>query len=184
MLPDFYDSSKEVSLSELIDIAERQNLTVYLPSELPEGFELTAIYVRENEFLAIIVYSAEGNKDYRTAELGIEIAKLLHTPTIDELKSCVKDPEYERVLEINGWPVRVNERAYIGGNAVWEERYGKEYAPLVEFWIEGLRYRICSPVLTADELIQLVRCMRPITSFKTATTHFITSTTFFTFKKM
>jgi len=161
---DFYAISKEVSLSELIDIVERQNRTVYLPSELPEGFELTAIYVREDEFLAIIVYSVEDNKDYKTAELTIEISPSLQTPTLDELKSWAEDSEHEKALEINGWPVWVNEKAYIGVEER-REKYGKEYAPLVIVWIKGHRYMIGSPVLTVEELIQLVRSMKSLSNF-------------------
>ena len=76
--PDFYTFSREVSLSELVQVTEKQgDLPMYLPSVLPSGLKLTAIYVDDAGMLiTIVVYSAEGNKDYKTAEQYFQTAHL------------------------------------------------------------------------------------------------------------
>ncbi|MFX0197270.1 MAG: hypothetical protein ACFFCW_14185 [Candidatus Hodarchaeota archaeon] len=166
---DFYAVSREASLSELIQMADKNSsVTLYLPSALPPGFQLTAIYLSEGAdgyFIAMVVYSATGNKDYKTAELVIQIAPSLLSPTYEQLQTWVKDPKAKeigaRALEINGWPVRVDERASTGGDEEHVAKYG-EYQLLVEVWIEGINYTISPMTLTPDEAIQLVRSMRPI----------------------
>ena len=62
----------------------------------------------------MVVYSAEANKDYKTAELTIQISPATSIPTCNELLSNINNPEFEKVFEINGWPVLVNERASSG----------------------------------------------------------------------
>ena len=70
---DFYETSRNVSLNETINVANQYNLSLYLPSELPDDFECTAIYLKDGPFIVIVVYSAEDIVDYKTAELVIQI---------------------------------------------------------------------------------------------------------------
>jgi hypothetical protein len=160
--PDFYPISREVSFNEFIEEAYKANVSVYLPSDLPNNLELVAIYLKEASFIAIVVYSAEGNKDYKTAELTIEIAPLTSPPTYEELVSQVEDSPYETALEINGWPVLVNEKASTGGNEETREKYG-DYLLLVIVWIDGMRYMISCPTLSTNESVQLVGNNRLLT---------------------
>ena len=161
---DFYGTSREVSLNEMIDIATKSGISIYLPSELPNNLELTAIYLRDNSFLAIVVYSAEGNKDYKTAELGIQISPSLpeFTPTYEELVSEVETSEYKTALEINNWPVLVNERADWGGNRESREKYG-DFTLLVRVWIGWMEYNIGAPTLNVDAAVELVWSMDLLT---------------------
>ncbi len=46
---DFYGTSREVSLNETIDVAKQYNLSIYLPFELPDDFERTAIYLKDRD---------------------------------------------------------------------------------------------------------------------------------------
>jgi len=112
---DFYGTSKEVNINEFTNYTKKNEIVVYLPSDLPNKFEMTAIYLKESPFIAIVVYSAESNKDYKTAELTIQISPTASIPTFNELSSNINNPEFEKVFEINGWPVLVNERASSGG---------------------------------------------------------------------
>ena len=118
----------------------------------------------KSPFLAIVVYSAEGNKDYKTAELGIQIKPVPpdSTPTYLQLESQVENSEFEYALEINGWPVKVNEKADSGGDSEFRDKYG-ENTLLVRVWIEGNEYTICAPTLKTDDAVQLVACMSLIT---------------------
>ena len=45
--PDFYGTSRNASLNETINVAKQYNLSIYLPSELPDDFEYTAIYLKD-----------------------------------------------------------------------------------------------------------------------------------------
>ena len=171
---DFYAIAREASLSELVQVADKTGIPLYLPSTLPYGLKLTVIYLHEDEslkegeaffFIAIVVYSAEGNKDYKTAELGIEIVPSLLPPTYEQLQTWAEKPELKnsmaQALVINGWPVMVYERAYTGGHEERRAKYG-DYTLLVTVWIEGNEYRIGAPTLTPNGAIQLVWSMRPI----------------------
>lgn len=166
---DFYAIAREASLSELVQVADKTGNLLYLPSALPPGFKLTAIYLHEDEslkegeilfFIAIVVYSAEGNTDYKTAELGIQIVSGAR-PTYKQMQAWAEKSKYVTVLRINDWPVRLNERASTGGDEERRAKYG-EYQLLVEVWIKAIEYTISPMTLTPDEAIQLVRSMRPI----------------------
>lgn len=158
--PDFYAVSKEVSLTEMLTVADNNNISLYLPSELPKNLNLTAIYLKEGNFIAIVVYSAEGNKDYKTAEFGIEIAHIgiEQSPTFEELQSRAKKSENETALEINGWPILVLEKASCS-YPERREKYG-DYQRTVRVYIEGIRYSFGAPTLTTDEMIQIIQNMR------------------------
>ena len=121
----------------MVDVANESNLSLYLPSELPNNLKLTAIYLRDDSFLAIVVYSAEGNKDYKIAELGIQISLSSpeFTPTYDDLISEAESSEYVTALEINNWPVLVDERSNWGSNEEAREKYG-EFFIHVRVWID------------------------------------------------
>ena len=161
-IEDFYGTSREVSMSELVQVADKLDVTpLYLPSELPPGFKLTAIYLKDGPFIAIVVYSAEGNKDYKTAELTIQITPSLSPPTYEQLDAWAEESKDKMALEINGWPVRINKRASTGGDEEHVAKYG-DYQLMVRVWIEENRYAISAPTLTPDEAIQLVRSMGPI----------------------
>jgi len=157
---DFYGTSREVSLEEMVEVAKRFDLSINLPNYLPNNLELTAIYLRDSSFLAIVVYSAEGNKDYKTAELGIQISPSLPEiiPTYAELVSEAEASEYKTALEINNWPVLINERADWGGNEESREKYG-DYTLLVRVWIDGMEYNIGAPTLNVDAAVNLVSDM-------------------------
>ena len=159
---DFYGTSREASLNEMVDVANRFNMSIYLPSELPNNLELTAIYLRDDSFLAIVVYSANGNKDYRIAELGIQISPSEFSPTYDELRSEAETSEYKTALEINSWPVLINEKADWGGNEASKEKYG-DYTLLVRVWIDGMEYNIGAPTLNVGTTVELVESMSLLT---------------------
>ena len=124
--PDFYGTSKEVSLEEMIEVADKKNLTLSLPSELPKNLELTAIYLSESSFIAIVVYSSKGNKDYITAELTIQIThpNPIWIPTYNQLQSEAEQSQDKTAMEINTWPVMIYENADIGGESETREIYG------------------------------------------------------------
>ena len=98
-----YGTSREVSLEMMLETAKNYNLSIYLPREVPKNLELTSIYLKESLFIAIVVYSAESNKDYKTAELTIEIAPvdLKWIPTYSEPQSEAAESQDKTAMEIN-----------------------------------------------------------------------------------
>ncbi len=156
---DFYGTSKEVDINEFTTYLNKNDITVYLPSDLLDKFEMTAIYLKEKPFIAIVVYSADSNKDYKTAELTIQISPATSIPTYNELSSNIKNPEFEKAFEINSWPVLVNERASSGGDSSFIAKYG-EFTVLTMIWIEENQYFINSPTLITAEVKILVENMK------------------------
>ncbi|KKN29938.1 hypothetical protein LCGC14_0838920 [marine sediment metagenome] len=161
---DFYGTSDEVSLKYMVKVANDYNYLIYLPSELPNNFKLTAIYLKESPFIALIVYSAEGNKDYKTAEFVIQISPSPSeiSPTFNELKAEAETSEYRIALEINSWPVRVNEKADSGADKALRRKYG-DYILLAEVWIDEMVYSLSAPTLKTEDIEQLVGHMSLLT---------------------
>ena len=156
--PDFYVISREVSLNEMIEKGNEYNLSIYLPAEIPDNLELTAIYLRNWSFLAIVVYSAEGNKDYKTAEFVIQITPTSDTPTYEEISAEAGNSADVLALEINGWPTIIYERASSGGNIETRDKWGN-WLLLVRLWIEGIRYNLVAPTLCTDDVIEVIENM-------------------------
>ena len=157
---DFYGTSKEVSLEEMIEVADKKNLTLSLPSELPKNLELTAIYLSESSFIAIVVYSSKGNKDYITAELTIQIThpNSIWIPTYNQLQYEAELSQDKTAMEINAWPVMIYENADIGGESETREIYG-DFTLLVNLWVNEIGYLYCAPTLTVNEAILIVGSM-------------------------
>jgi len=158
---DFYGTSRDVSLNDTITVAKQYNLSIYLPFELPDDFECTAIYLKDSPFIAIVVYSAEGNKDYKTAELVIQISPAGSPPTYSELESIAASMLFTIAVEINSWPVLVNEKASTGGEVETRKKWG-DYFLLVTVYIEGMRYMITCPTLTTNEAILMVEKLQKL----------------------
>jgi hypothetical protein len=158
--PDFYQTSKEVSLEEMIEIANKGNLLIYLPSELPGNLKIMAIYLKESPFIAIIVFSAENNKDYITAELTVEIAPVnpKWVPSYNELHSEAEMNQDKTALEINTWPAIIHENADIGGYSERRSKFG-DYTMLANVWIDNIGYLFCAPTLEFNEIVATIESM-------------------------
>ncbi len=159
---DFYGTSRKVSLIEMIEVATKFNISLYLPSESPNNLELTAIYLKDGPFIAMVVYSAESNIDYKSAEFIIQIVQSESSPTYDHLKSKADKSEFKTALEINNWPVLLDEKADSGGEAEFREKYG-DTTLLGRVWINGMRYNIVAPTLKINDVIQVVEDMNLLT---------------------
>ncbi len=159
---DFYGTSRDISLNETIIVAKQYNLSIYLPSELPNNFECTAIYLKDGPFIAIVVYSAEGNIDYKTAELVIQITPMSSPPKYNELESIAAGMFFTTAVEINSWPVLVNEKAFTGGEMETRKKWGNFFL-LLTAYIEGMRYMITCPTLTTNEALLMVEKLHLVT---------------------
>lgn len=159
--PDFYGISEEITLEEFLNYTSRNNIPIHLPIKLPtENLKMTAIYLKKSPFITIIVYSEEGNKDYKTAEFGIEIIRVNpdRVPTFSDLQAkAEKSPDVVAKL-INNWPVIIYEHAY-NGHPEFREKYG-DYNLIAFVYIGQLRYLIGAPLVdNANDLIPTIESM-------------------------
>ena len=159
--PDFYGISEEITLEEFLNYTSRNNIPIHLPNKLPtENLKMTAIYLQKGSFITIIVYSEEGNKDYKTAEFGIEIVRVNpdRVPTFSDLQAKAdKSPDVVAKL-INNWPVIIYEHAY-NGHSEFREKYG-DYNLIAFVYIGQLRYLIGAPLVNnANDLIPTIESM-------------------------
>jgi hypothetical protein len=159
--PDFYATSKEVDIDEFKIFLKESNISVYLPTSIPNKLSLTAIYLEERSFIAIVVYSAEKNRDYKTAELTVQISIAQYKPDYDELISKIQNPETETALKINNWPLLVNEKASSGGDSSFIAKYG-DYTVFTMLWIQNNQYYINSPTFTFSDVVSLVENMQQL----------------------
>jgi len=177
---------RESSLDEVLEAASAHNITLYLPTELPDGLELTAVYISKSYdteeyflprhdpkrplFSAYFVYSSVGDKNVCTAELRIGVREYpawlvdqYLEETLQDLRRAAENGtqrEGKRILIVNGWPVKDRGRYKVDSTY----RYG------LEVWTEQCIYYVSSPTLTSDQLIDIVESMEPVTIGTTAQT--------------
>lgn len=157
-IADFYGGSREVTLEELIEEAQNSNQSLYLPLDLPSNLKMTAIYLRYGAFLTIIVYSANGNKDYKTAELTIQVSISFDIPTYESLQEMAANSDYESAIQINSWNVYINEKANSGSNEEFKAIYG-DFTLLATSWIDGCTYTMNCPTITKNQVSDLIESM-------------------------
>ena len=159
-----------ISFNELLDInkviEEKRNLTLYLPTWLPDGYRLSAIWVgglNESEwgFPIILVYSKDNYTDYhsRPETIGFEI-----TPG-DSISTGWLN------LQIRKWnsscdyiPIRISDDIYgIIYKSAASHYKGKVYrSPLAVLYVKGWSYMIDADKL--DDLIKIIKSLKPIES--------------------
>ncbi|MHA1641931.1 MAG: hypothetical protein ACTSUX_05930 [Promethearchaeota archaeon] len=158
---DFYGTSEEVPLEEFLSYAKENNFSIYLPTKFPKGFIITAIYLKREPFIAIVVYSNEENKDYKTSGFTIEISHInpKYIPTLLELQALDESSQYIYAKEINNWTVMIHEHASIGGNPETKAKFG-DYGLIAQVWIDCIEYLYCIPLLSKqDEISQIIETM-------------------------
>ncbi|MEM2905498.1 MAG: hypothetical protein QW587_07165 [Candidatus Bathyarchaeia archaeon] len=140
-------------------LAER-GLTLYLPTELPSGLKLMAVYAKGRSSTVylpvIVVYSSTGDSSIDSAELAIEI------DPGSEIAFSVIDSSRQRFMKLGNWTVYVDERAPTGGLPGYTKKYGTDHMLLLDLSINGLEYCFTfAPGVTLDEAIQTVASMKP-----------------------
>lgn len=151
-----------VSYEEFVEFVKSRNLTIYLPTYLPEGFTLTAIWARDRGYLGgqgldfplIIIYSKDpDDKCYAAKEgqVGMEIT--LESPA-----------PLKQYIESGGLPIYDGEGRLIG--VLFKDAYCptcryRETIPLAIVRLGGLEYRMSFD--DPDVLVEIVISMKPLT---------------------
>jgi|GEM_PF-1889835 len=148
--PDITIVGEEISLQELVEIMEKwDNVTIYLPTQLPDGMELTTIWFKYGVYpIAVVVYDSHGERNPYQAEFGIQIVPT-GPPDLSLLRELCE--EYgDKLIQVNGWWVIIHEKV------------PSSYQTVVDVWIDGVWYAIGARTLTVEEVIAIIQSMRPV----------------------
>ncbi len=162
-------SAKVLSLREFLDIAKSMGITIYLPTYVPHGLKVSAVWWKPPT--AIVVYSDKGYKLYvlgnLTIEIDIAMGKPWFEPTPENLSKLMEVREGSaKLMIINNIPMLIYERAPLT-DPIAIKAFGP-YCHLVLFWIESgnytLRYTICAvKPITIHDLIEILKSIKPVT---------------------
>lgn len=136
-----------------------RNVTLFLPTFLPNGLKPTAAYAVISNGkvgnIAIFVYSNKGLDKIENAELTIEVY-----PS-EDLPFDFKSTKGGVFTTINGWKVYYKEEAPVG-HEEYQQLYGP-YARLISVYINGMNYLYRgAPPLTIQDMIKIVESMKPM----------------------
>ncbi len=145
-----------VSYDEFVGFIRSEGLTIYLPSWLPRGYSLTAVWGRDTDhglgFPLIIVYSEGDVRDYRAREdnLVVEITKPSPAPL-------------RQYLGEGAMPIHGPDGELIGvllRNAYCPTCVSQKTLPLAIVRMGGLEYLIS--FRDADTLVKIVSSMEQL----------------------
>ncbi|MEM3069922.1 MAG: hypothetical protein QW638_03320 [Candidatus Bathyarchaeia archaeon] len=137
-----------------------RNITLFLPTILPNGLKPIAAYVVIDKSgnignVAIFLYSNKSRDRIETAELAIEVYPA------EDLPFDPKSTKGGVFTTINGWKVYYNEEAFVG-HEEYQQLYGP-YARLISVYINGRNYLYGgAPPLTIQDMIKIVESMKPM----------------------
>ncbi|MDJ0270981.1 MAG: hypothetical protein QXM50_00020 [Candidatus Caldarchaeum sp.] len=151
----FMSQAKEVSLDEFIQVMKSHGYEVVLPARLPKNLTLSAIYYKCCPLVAMVLYSAKGEKDYRYSELAIEISPNPFPLSEEYLQQSNNTAVNEYVIKVGNGYARIIPKAPFGD----EERnriFGPQ--PMAIYWDGGLEYLIgVLPPISLEDLEYVVR---------------------------
>jgi hypothetical protein len=155
----FMSQAREVSLEEFVRLVRSHGLEILIPTYLPRGMTLTTIYYKCCPLVAMMVYSAKGIKDFRYAELVIEISPSGLPPSEDYLLSLNRTSRDVYVLKTDRGYARIYPKALFG-----DEERNRKFGPtvLAIYDYGGVNYliSILRPI-TMKEVEDLIKGLAP-----------------------
>jgi hypothetical protein len=155
----FMSQAREVSLEEFVRLMRSHGLEILIPTYLPRGMTLTTIYYKCCPLVAMMVYSAKGEKDFRYAELVIEISPSGLPPSEDYLLSLNRTSSDVYVLKTDRGYARIYPEALFG-----DEERNRKFGPhvLAIYDYGGVNYliSILRPI-TLKEVEDLIKGLAP-----------------------
>ncbi|MEM2755264.1 MAG: hypothetical protein QW563_05820 [Candidatus Methanomethylicia archaeon] len=155
--------AEEVDLDVVVKQWGKRGLTLYLPTYLPKGLKLTAIYGKvlngEVGNIIIVVYSNTGTKKIYSAELTIQVVPLPGIPWY------VTNSSKEKMMKINDLDVYLNTKApYWDPYGEYSKKYG-DYCIVADMQIGVLNYQYCfAPIFSEDEIVSILKSIKPVAS--------------------
>jgi len=156
----FMLQAREVSLEELRDIMKSHGYDILIPHHIPDGIKLSAVYYKCCPLVVIIAYSDKGVKDYRFANITIEIAPFdqKFAPSEEYLRR-LNNPPKEYVVRFRDFVAVISPEAEYGDP---ELRKLSGPGPLAVVWHNGLEYIIgMKRPLTVEDLHSLLNSLSP-----------------------
>lgn len=153
--------AEEVDLDVVVKQWGKRGLALYLPTYLPKGLKLTAIYGKvlngEVGTIIVVVYSNTGTKKIYSAELTIQVIPLPGIPY------HVTNSSKEKMMKINGLDVYLDTKSpYWDPYGEYSKKYG-DYCIIADIQIGTLNYQYCfAPIFSEDEIVSILESMKPV----------------------
>jgi hypothetical protein len=156
----FMSQAREVSLEELKDIMKSHGFDLLVPHYIPDGIKLSAVYYKCCPLVVIIVYSDRGVKDYRFANIAIEIIPFdpVFAPS-EEYLQRLNNPPKQYVVRIRDFVAVITPEAEYGDPEL-RKLFGP--SPMAVVWHNGLQYIIgVNRPLTVEDLHLILNSLSP-----------------------
>jgi hypothetical protein len=156
----FMSQAREVSLEELKDIMKSHGFDLLVPHYIPDGIKLSAVYYKCCPLVVIIAYSDRGVKDYRFANVAIEIAPFhpIFAPS-EEYLQRLNNPPKQYVVRIRDFVAVITPEAEYGDPEL-RKLFGP--SPMAVVWHNGLQYIIgVNRPLTVEDLHLILNSLSP-----------------------
>jgi hypothetical protein len=156
----FMSQAREVSLEELKDIMKSYGFDLLVPHYIPDGIKLSAVYYKCCPLVVIIVYSDRGVKDYRFANIAIEIIPFdpVFAPS-EEYLQRLNNPPKQYVVRIRDFVAVITPEAEYGDPEL-RKLFGP--SPMAVVWHNGLQYIIgVNRPLTVEDLHLILNSLSP-----------------------
>lgn len=143
------EQAEKLSVGELDNIWKEIGTELYLPAWMPGNIKLTEIYGKPPVFM--LTYSDSNVKDYRYAEVVIEISPSGGSPPLESRKLAAERAGAEVVMIGDIW-VDIAEDSTTGN-------------PFAFFWHGSLYYIISGDsTISKDELIGIIHSVQPVSN--------------------
>jgi hypothetical protein len=156
----FMSQAREVSLEELKDIMKSHGFDLLVPHYIPDGIKLSAVYYKCCPLVVIIAYSDRGVKDYRFANIAIEIIPFdpVFAPS-EEYLQRLNNPPKQYVVRIRDFVAVITPETE-HGNPELRKLFG--LYPMAIVWHNGLQYIIViKRPLTVEDLHLILNSLSP-----------------------
>jgi hypothetical protein len=156
----FMSQAREVSLEELKDIMKSYGFDLLVPHYIPDGIKLSAVYYKCCPLVVIIAYSDRGVKDYRFANIAIEIIPFdpVFAPS-EEYLQRLNNPPKQYVVRIRDFVAVITPETE-HGNPELRKLFGPY--PMAIVWHNGLQYIIAiKRPLTVEDLHLILNSLNP-----------------------
>jgi hypothetical protein len=156
----FMSQAREVSLEELKDIMKSYGFDLLVPHYIPDGIKLSAVYYKCCPLVVIIAYSDRGVKDYRFANIAIEIIPFdpVFAPS-EEYLQRLNNPPKQYVVRIRDFVAVITPEAEYGDPEL-RKLFGP--SPMAVVWHNGLQYIIgVNRPLTVEDLHLILNSLSP-----------------------
>ena len=165
-IPPFEYKAVKLAVKEASMAWVKRGYRLHLPTWLPIGYKLTAIYGTKHDgkigLFMMITYSDDGDDSTPSAEIVIEVSPApMDIDSLIENHYLVIGPENSKRVVIGNWTVYYG---YVP--CAWDEyylKYGTRRSLDIELVIDHVLYSFrIAPEITLWEALRMIESMRPV----------------------